>query len=76
MASPGQLESLRECLVRSILDDLTNVLLQYPSLDCLSNPVLRFEAFVEDGYCSLSPSTSREPVLSVSWYFLRDHVFS
>ncbi|KAJ9130437.1 Histone-lysine N-methyltransferase EHMT1 [Pleurostoma richardsiae] len=75
MVSPEQLESLRQSLSRAILDHLTDILLQYPSIDRLSNPVLRFEAFIENGYCerergdratpteSQSPST-REPVVS------------
>ena len=81
MVSPDQSDSLRQSLSDAILDDLTDALLQDPSIHCMSKPVLRFEAFIDDGHCenerehgaratstesqSLSP---REPLISVSWY--------
>ncbi|KAH8903577.1 SET domain-containing protein [Coniochaeta sp. PMI_546] len=49
MASPTQLESLRQSLTRDILDHLAIALLNDPSIWCMANPVLRFEAFIEDG---------------------------
>ena len=85
MVPPNQSESLRQSLSRAIIDHLADALLQHPSIDRLSNPVLRFEAFIEDGLYehepersidhavpggSRSPSAS-EPVVSVSWSVFR-----
>jgi len=51
MLSPDQSESLRQGLSHAILDHLTDALLQYPSIHRMSKPVLRFEAFIDDGHC-------------------------
>lgn len=49
MVSPHHVDSLRESLGRAILDRLTEALLGCASIDRLANPVLRLEAFIQDG---------------------------
>ncbi|KAH7374635.1 SET domain-containing protein [Plectosphaerella cucumerina] len=49
MASPEQADSLRENLRQVILEQLTDALLDWPAMASLSNPVLRVEAFIQDG---------------------------
>jgi hypothetical protein len=70
MVSPDQMDSLRESLNRAILDRLTEALLDCPSIDRLSNPVLRFEVFIQDGSDTATdePPSSRELVISVSLF--------
>ncbi|KAJ9137002.1 SET domain-containing protein [Coniochaeta hoffmannii] len=58
MVPPNQSESLRQSLSRAIIDHLADALLQHPSIDRLSNPVLRFEAFIEDGLYEHEPERS------------------
>lgn len=66
MASPEQqMDSLRENLSRVILDQLAETLRDYPS-GSLSNPVLRFEAFIQDGETETQGRSPRSPVVSVS----------
>lgn len=66
MASPEQqMESLRESLSRVILDQLAETLRDYPS-GSLTNPVLRFEAFIQDGDTEAQGRSPRSPVVSVS----------
>ncbi|KAF4832438.1 SET domain-containing protein [Colletotrichum tropicale] len=64
MASPEQqMDSLRENLSRVILDQLAETLRDYPS-GSLSNPVLRFEAFIQDGETETQGRSPRSPVVS------------
>ena len=73
MALPSEkATALRESLSRALLDQLTEALLSYHSVDQLSAPVLRFEAFIEDGPNNGENATtddnpwSRQPIVSVS----------
>ncbi|OAQ99392.1 hypothetical protein LLEC1_05087 [Akanthomyces lecanii] len=49
VASPDRLEALRQALRDEILDQFAEALLDCSSLQELRNPVLRLEAFVENG---------------------------
>ncbi|PKS10482.1 hypothetical protein jhhlp_002234 [Lomentospora prolificans] len=73
MALPSEkATALRESLSRALLDQLTEALLSYHSVDQLSAPVLRFEAFIEDGHNNGENATtddnpwSRQPIVSRS----------
>ncbi|KAF6800342.1 SET domain-containing protein [Colletotrichum sojae] len=64
MTSPEQqMDSLRESLSRVILDQLAETLRDYPS-GSLANPVLRFEAFIQDGDTEAQGRSPRSPVVS------------
>ncbi|OLN88063.1 SET domain-containing protein [Colletotrichum chlorophyti] len=64
MASPEQqMDSLRESLSRVILDQLAETLKDYSSGN-LTNPVLRFEAFIQDGETGAQGQPPRSPVVS------------
>ncbi|WDK14588.1 SET domain-containing protein [Colletotrichum graminicola] len=64
MASPEeQMDSLRESLSRVILDQLAETLRDYSSGN-LVNPVLRFEAFIQDGEPGNQGNSPRSPVVS------------
>lgn len=66
MTSPEQqMDTLREGLSRVILDQLAETLRDYSSGN-LANPVLRFEAFIQDGEPGTQGQTPRSPVVSVS----------
>ncbi|OBR15136.1 SET domain-containing protein [Colletotrichum higginsianum IMI 349063] len=64
MASPEQqLDTLREGLSRVILDQLAETLRDYSSGN-LANPVLRFEAFIQDGEPGTQGHSPRSAVVS------------
>ncbi|UQC79346.1 SET domain-containing protein [Colletotrichum lupini] len=64
MTSPEQqMDTLREGLSRVILDQLAETLRDYSSGN-LANPVLRFEAFIQDGEPGTQGQTPRSPVVS------------
>lgn len=49
VVSPDRLEALRQILSDEILNQFAEALLDCSSLENLRNPVLRLEAFVENG---------------------------
>ena len=67
MASPPeQADSLRENLRQVILEQLADALLDWPAMTSLSNPVLRVEAFIQDGNANASDQGSgQSPLVSV-----------
>lgn len=66
MTSPDQPDSFRESLRRHILEQLTDALLDYSAVGSLANPVLRVEAFLEDGNQAMAGhQTPQSPVVSV-----------
>ena len=64
MMSPDNMAPLRQSLNHGILDQLADALLQCTSLDQFNRPVLRLEAFVQEG--DRRSATSGEPSLVAS----------
>lgn len=70
-SSSQQVAALQEGLRQMLLDKLTDALLQCSSVGHLDTPVLRLEAFIQEGYdgepgITNRQSPSRRPILSVS----------
>lgn len=66
MASPQQVDSLRENLRQVILEQLTDALLDWPAMTSLSNPVLRVEAFIQEGSTNVpGHQAAQSPLVSV-----------
>ncbi|KAH6677020.1 SET domain-containing protein [Plectosphaerella plurivora] len=63
MASPEQADSLRENLRQVILEQLTDALLDWPAMASLSNPVLRVEAFIQDGNANVPGNNAMQSPL-------------
>jgi hypothetical protein len=49
-ATSQQVTALRKVLSQKLLDQLTDALLQCSSVDHLKTPILRLDAFIQDGY--------------------------
>lgn len=65
--SPEQTAALRERIRRELLDQLTDALLKCESVGHIDSPILRVEAFVEDGrHDKGSESSQSERLISVS----------
>lgn len=69
MISPEYTDSLRQSLAQSILDQLTDAVIGCTSLKDISNPVLRFDAFLQDGETPSEGSIQHRLVTSVCKFF-------
>lgn len=66
-------DGLSECIGRAIQDHLarSNINLAWPQLDSLRRPVLRIEAFLEDGRPTNGSRPRSNKVASVRFQFIR-----
>lgn len=61
--SQDQTAALRERLCQGLLDQLTDALIKYQPVDRGESPILRVEAFIEDG----RESSQSERIISVRY---------